>query len=172
MRGREGRPPTRRVTQRNLHATLEWINREQPEASPLLTEAIRAHGTSDNPVFTEKDAAKYRQMVQWVYGMAQTSPSGVAGPKTVDPRGLAEARAMTAGAVEPSPHRVDRTAGSFEAPAGGGVDSTPFDRPATPNGAMHGSTRSPVKRGAEVDSFVPADPFDPEVFNRRYHPER
>ena len=25
-----------------------------------------------------------------------------------------------------------------------------------------------VKRGAQIEQFTPADPFDPEIFNRRY----
>ena len=175
MRGREGGTPSRRVTQRNLHATLEWIDRERPEASPLLTEAIRAHGKAGKAAFTDKDAMKYRQIVQWVHGIAQTTPSEMGGPKTIDPRELAEARAMTAGFVEPSGESRDSQAGfpvsraAFSEDPSEEVSCNPS--PAT-NGTIREPARNPVKRGADIERFVPADPFDPEIFNRRHHPTR
>jgi len=30
--------------------------------------------------------------------------------------------------------------------------------------------RGPIRRGAKIEGFVPKDPFDPEIFNRRYFP--
>ncbi|NLE36895.1 MAG: hypothetical protein GX621_02610 [Pirellulaceae bacterium] len=175
MRGREGGSPSRRVTQRNLHATLEWIDHEQPEASPLLTEAIRAHGKAGQAAFTDKDAMKFRQIAQWVHGIARTAPSEMAGPKTIDSRGLAEARAMTAGPVEPSRETRDSQADFLVSQAGFSEhpsEGIPFDQPPATNGAIPEPTRSPVKRGADIERFVPADPFDPEIFNRRHHPDR
>ena len=32
--------------------------------------------------------------------------------------------------------------------------------------------RGEIQRGAKIPGFVPDDPFDPEIFNRRYHGRR
>jgi len=124
LRGRSGHPPSRRVTQRNLHAALACIDRKQPENSPLLVEAIRAHGTVEKPVLAAGDVEKYRQIVLWVRQVAA----------------------------------ADR---------GGGAPSEAHGQsgPAVANVAG-------VEQGADGEGLVPDDPFDPEIFNRRYHGEK
>jgi len=142
MRGRPGRPLSRRVTQRNLHATLEWIDRKRPDQSRLLVEAVRPHGTAEKPALTKKDAEKYQQIVQWVHAVAQRDRPVHRDARL--PKGVSEKRA---------------TAG-LSASAGW---------PSTSDPSTGRSAGTPVKRGARIERFVPVDPFDPEIFNRRYH---
>jgi hypothetical protein len=48
----------------------------------------------------------------------------------------------------------------------------PFDQPAPPKDPDSVlPIRPKVQRGAKIEQFVPADPFDPAIFNRRYFGE-
>jgi len=48
---------------------------------------------------------------------------------------------------------------ALSGPASGGAEAfAPEDDP----------PRGPIRRGAKIEGFVPKDPFDPEIFNRRY----
>lgn len=66
-----GRPPSRRLTQRNLHAVVKLINWEDPSKSPLLTAPIQPHGTSRTAIFTDRQVDSYQELVRWVYLVAQ-----------------------------------------------------------------------------------------------------
>ncbi len=48
-----------RLTQRNLYAVLQMVNRENPPASPLLTVPIKPHGDQKAAVFKSHDVAQY-----------------------------------------------------------------------------------------------------------------
>ncbi|MBN1588081.1 MAG: hypothetical protein JW888_01040 [Pirellulales bacterium] len=172
LRNHPSRPASRRMTQRNLHAALEWIDRRKPDDSRLLVESIRAHGTAEKPAFTDKDAAKYRQIVEWVYRVAEPGRANHSTPETIDFNGLAQARAMTAG-----PTTRPGNVGGLVPNASGATLTRPLT---TPNGVPSGQSTvveppdgqpngSSVKRGVPIKRFVPVDPFDPEIFNRRYH---
>jgi hypothetical protein len=165
LRGAAGGPPSRRATQRNLQAVLGLIDRQRPETSPLLVEAIRAHGTAAEPALKERDAAKYRQIVQWVCGVAQTDQPDRRTPQTVSPRGPATARPMVAATVRgaPSPWQ-----GASPGPSAGSAAMNPWPEPAA-EGPDPKPAPPKVKRGDDAEPFVPVDPFDPEIFNRRYH---
>ena len=68
---------TRRLTQRNLIATLARIDRQQPEKSPLVTVPLRPHGTAQAAVFDERQMRQHRQIALWVERVTrsdQTSP--------------------------------------------------------------------------------------------------
>jgi hypothetical protein len=47
------RPASRRLTQRNLYTALQWIDRENPAASKLLTVPLAPHGTAKTPMFAD-----------------------------------------------------------------------------------------------------------------------
>ncbi|HLA84776.1 MAG TPA: hypothetical protein VJL29_08280 [Thermoguttaceae bacterium] len=162
LRGRTGYPPSRRATQRNLHAVLACIDRQRPENSPLLVEAIRAHGTSKGPALGNLDQAKYRLIVQWVYRVAGTRRPETTGPSNV-PAGPAVKEAWPGKrtvAVNPAVAMNSASDGPIGSPLGvaGASASSP-----------DGDEKPSVQRGATLKRFVPADPFDPAIFNRRYH---
>jgi len=156
-----GRPASRRLTQRNLQAVLPWVNRDDPAASPLLTTSIQPHGAATKAVFSEAQVGQYRRMVDWVYLLAKRPAAEV--PETVASKEEPPVRAMPAespGRDSPPPKTRNKS------------DRQPADRRPTA-GADAGQQKpsaptSSVKRGAPLPGFVPVDPFDPEIFSRRY----
>jgi hypothetical protein len=65
----------RRLSQRNLYATLQWIDRERPAESPLLLKPIMVHGGLVEPVFTSREAERHRELVLWAFQIARYSNS-------------------------------------------------------------------------------------------------
>jgi hypothetical protein len=176
-----GASASRRITQRNLLAILQAINRNDPSASPLLSAPLRPHGTAKAPVFTDQQVAQYRQLADWVYRVSQmpASPSPVMQAAHQEPARAAAHVAAPAvyNAPEPSsndaasPMQAEMTSGGGMPTAGMpavdfSLDATPAALPAAnPLGDRPG-----VKRGAQIPQFTPADPFDPQIFNRQFFP--
>lgn len=162
-----GGPPSRRLTQRNLYATLQWVDRLRPEQSPLLTVPIRPHGTARAPIFADHQLSQYRQLVDWCCRVARAEPSiaqasfqqpldgaQLAGPKRSTHRrhpetGMGKGRSDVVPAVA-----TQQAPGESGAAAGESRESAKTNR---------GLTTKP--------KFAPTDPFDPEVFNRQVWPE-
>lgn len=144
----------RRLTQRNLHAVLQTIDREKPGNSPLLQSPIKPHGTAKEAVFKTRDASQYRQLVAWVHQVANCQPPRTAAGDDEQPPLLqpdsAASHAKRPGAKDPAPRQPAQVGAST---AGG-----------PPTGA--------APTGAAPRGFTPRDPFDPELFNRRYFPDR
>lgn len=167
LRTPPGGPSSRRLTQRNLYAALQWVDRAHPERSPLITVPMRPHGTARAPVFSDHQLGQYRQLLDWCYRVAQAEPpvvsasydqpAGDAPPMTrrrANPLRPSESPGLRAGsevlpavATDPAPGRAAETA----------RDS---------GGRPKGSHRPP-----SVPKFTPTDPFDPEAFNRQFWPE-
>lgn len=78
LRVAAGKTQSRRATQRNLHAVLNGINHDDPDASLLLTMPIRPHGSSAAAVFTSRQAFQYRQLVDWVYAVTNRKKASAA----------------------------------------------------------------------------------------------
>ena len=167
-----GRPASRRLTQRNLHSTLQWIDREQPAASPLLTAPIRPHGTARAAVFTNHRAAQYKQILDWVHWVARSEAVLPASHERQADEPVGQATAAVHLAADPGatdefvpPNRSDPSS-----------EETLEDHPADPrlrpfesdDGLLCPKPR--VQRGAPPPQFVPVDPFDPKIFNRRFFP--
>lgn len=57
--------PTQRQTERNLYAVLQWIDRDSPLESPLLTVAVRPHGTQRTAPFHNRPERSYWTLVAW-----------------------------------------------------------------------------------------------------------
>ena len=170
LRGHAGRAPSRRATQRNLHATMAMIDRERPEKSPLLLEAMRAHGTAETPALGTKDAIKFQQIVQWVYLVAQGNRQAKPAPK---PANVGEPLIGQSGpGKRPAVMAAAWPEETLKAAAAGSSTDFPSSKQSSPNAATPGVDRPGVQRGAQIKRFVPADPFDPEIFNRRYHEDK
>jgi len=146
------RPASRRLTQRNLHATLKWIDSENPIASRLIVAPAGPHGTAKTAVFTDRQIVQYKHLVDWVRLVAGRRGSAKpAAPVTVAPKQQPPVHAMPAesGGFGPQPSQV-----------------VPASHEESQENPFHG--HQGPKRGARLPRFVPADPFDPEIFNRRY----
>ena len=148
-----GKTPSRRLTQRNLHSVIRCVNSGDPAMSPLLLNAIREHGDTKAPVFTSRDVSQYKQLVSWVYLVAQKSAPMPT--ETVAPQPVPLLQAPLTPAAAPAP--LISAAPSQGTPAAGQPET------AKSSGA------APAKK---VEVFVPADPFDPEIFNRQFAPKQ
>jgi hypothetical protein len=208
-----GRSPSRRLTQRNLRSTLQWVDREEPAASPILTAPIRPHGTAPAAIFTHQGIDQYKRLVDWVCQLAQKrGPTATARqdqpgqpPDQHKPPSLTLPAVHTA-PVEPGTAHGTAPAGGNAGPPGqtsaspftsgtgvvslgdeeatglgpdGGLPrvSTPSVRPAQRQAGLEadqepGILSPAVQQATPLGQFVPVDPFDPEIFNRRFFPRR
>jgi hypothetical protein len=163
-----GRPPTRRLTQRNLQAVLAWVDREDPAASRLLTVPIRPHGTARKAIFSGGQAGQYKRMVDWVCLLSKRPGAGVPLPSQGHVDALPNGR--VASTEKPPVHAMpaEPPASQSSPPKARGASDR---QPATgsDSGSQEPAVQGPsVQRGAPLPIFVPVDPFDPEIFNRRF----
>ena len=225
-------PASRRSTQRNIHAVLRYVDRDNPLASRILTVPAAPHGTVKTAVFTEHQAMQYKRLVDWVL---QLGPAAMPeSPATIpENRPIMAETLLDAASGATTPHILSKDArkarplpnvspgvtgfspgGTGISPGGTGVSpvgvSTPgasADIRSAPGvyAGMSGNARSSkpttipkheaaqatfqapvlmpdeadssadsapkapkIKRGVAPPEFTPKDPFDPEIFNRRY----
>jgi hypothetical protein len=134
-RALSGQPASRRMTQKNLHAALQFVDRENPLSSRLLTVPTNAHGTCKTAIFSEKDIAQYKRLVDWVLQLGPAS--GGKTPGGLDSKLIKkEMSAMESPATRPRIWSQNvrtawssRTAGSAGATAGVSANSW-MDNPA------------------------------------------
>lgn len=192
LRAPTGRAATRRLTQQNLYRVLRWVNRDNPAESPLVTVPSKPHGSAAAPIFASHRANQYQQIIDWVYRVSRpgdaptamlagqgwdtalgdaasnaalAAPDSLANPFDTGPvvavghaevltwEGLPGVAVVDAASVAP-----------LSVPPVSPVPAVPAT-PVTANeleSAPQAARRQPP---AETN----ADPFDPEVFNRRYH---
>ena len=62
--------PSRRMTQRNLHSLLQFIDRENPAESPLVKACSGPHGDKQKSVFAEGQEEQQRRIVIWALLLA------------------------------------------------------------------------------------------------------
>jgi hypothetical protein len=183
-------PANRRLTQRNLYSVWQVVDSNRPAESPLLTQPIRPHGKAKGAIFSGREAAQYRQLVAWVYEVTRQrrpedppeaeAPAVAARPpdKKKERRSKPPAATDEAGDVRarpnpqktgssqdepPPPLTLDELAATDEPIEGDLREGAP-----TADGNRSRSAKTP----AQDDEYVPVDPFDAEVFNRRYFPPR
>ncbi|HEV3144188.1 MAG TPA: hypothetical protein VGZ47_09915 [Gemmataceae bacterium] len=151
-----------RATLANVAAVSAYVNRQQPEASPLLVRAITAHGDAAAPPIRDRQFPAFRHLDDWVR-MALDQP--------LQPKALPAAAARTAptGPAMPMP---PEPVGSSEMPFQ--VVSSPKEpttEKAKPSDQLPPAMPPPP---ATVDKpkTEPSDPFDPLIFNRQAHPEK
>ena len=149
MRPLKDKTLPRRLTQRNLYAALQMIDPADPDGSPLLIVPRGPHGGEKQGLFTGKADGQWVQLRDWVRMAAQPREG------SLDSAAAAEAASSSA---NPLP------------------DPSAALRPATaelPGGDIHRSvfSQGPAAKEPAV-SPTPHDPFDPEIFNRRYHSEK
>jgi len=154
----------RRMTVRNMNAALGFIDYDQPQKSPLLLQSATRHGDGTAPNLSPQ---QLRSIQAWVFAAAQ---------------GQKPMRKPADSSVVPA---------SFDAPASvpkalknpGPAMSKPL--PATPPNPVFGGNANAGMGGRErpyrsipqkgvPDKKKPEvrDEFDPELFNRKFHPNR
>lgn len=170
LRAPAGKVPSRRLTQRNLMAVVQWINRSAPAESPLLSAPTRPHGTARAPIFTDQQVAQYQDLVDWVYCVAQV-PSPVARQREPARRYSSVSAASHEEPLSPA----DRfpSLRSTEQQGFGSVRAR-FEEAAAgspPSGSgSQNPPRATIHRGELIPSVPPSDALDPADFNRRFAP--
>jgi hypothetical protein len=138
----------RRTTLQNLSATLALIDRGQPHLSPLLTVPRQTHGGMDRPIFGPRQQSAFTHIVDWVaiVSSAQaTDEKGAPRDRAIKLAAYDEATIVSSGETNPSETVTE---------------------PTTLEAEDSGAPRSPIRFGAQLQSWKPKDPFDPEIFNR------
>lgn len=155
----------RRMSLRNLHTVLRYVDWENPDNSPLLLTPRKPHGSAQVALIGDANEELYRTLREWIRQATQAAP--------------------------PVDDKVHTAAGSDEAPSpevAGQAEPRgvfPLFRPlatgqgqqsslAKPGTAAVGAS-PPAGSPADPQRTVPpgsssvGDPFDPAIFNRRFH---
>jgi hypothetical protein len=157
-----GKTPSRRLTQRNLYAVLATIDHDDPPASRLLTAPIAPHGTAKAAIFTNREVAQYKHLVDWVQHVASKTPPPQ--PASVDRPAENLLQNM------PSPASVTLHQGQGAAlpqRASAAAGDKRAELPRAPSGAAAERPKGGGNRSGESPP-APIDEFDPDVFNRQF----
>ena len=149
---------TRRFTQRNLHTILQYIDRANPQQSPLLTIPKQPHGNLSTPVFGDRQEVQYQNLEQWVTKLSPPNTAATPPPH-----------------VAPPPHAVLTKPADFQKPVKkpkSNDEASLLDELVdTLTKEDRGESPAQPQRPERRRQFVPRDPFDPQIFNRRYFAE-
>jgi hypothetical protein len=194
-----------RISQRNLLTVLQYVNREDPAASPLLTVPSAPHGTAKAAIFNERRANQFLRLSGWVAALDASdgssrlaNASGMAQPRADE--ALIEPGLSAPGLLSPDARKAKPLAAAKKLPSQQSAEADPADDRVLPasyqeppaeflQSSRAGKTAavssrktlpppessSPlppnqkVQRGAPLAPSTRADPFDPDVFNRRFH---
>jgi hypothetical protein len=148
----------RRALEQNLAAVLRQINLNQPESSRLLSKAVSDHAHTGQPPLRDRKDTPYRTLEKWVKLTVANNPHLRDTLPTSTPPSMPKA---AEGRIDAA---VTQTQWGADAPAKT-ISSPPAPSPAP----------IPVSRSAAAPTpppaAGPADPYDPEPFNRQAHPE-
>lgn len=140
MRFPRGRAAPRRVTLRNLHAVLAFVDSEQPGSSRILQAASEPHGSKEIAAIDRASPA-FQRLATWVLQVTNAPQEDPA------PKSLPDTQQTLSQAINVQPNATKAAA-----PLDGNPPAPPSFAPQLGN-----------------DSFRPRDPFDPEQFNRQFH---
>ncbi|MBC8350720.1 MAG: hypothetical protein H8E66_01955 [Planctomycetes bacterium] len=128
-----GQATTRRLTERNLKASVAYIDRDTPMQSILLSKAAVAHGGAAAAAIQDREQLQLDILSDWVRRFnAKRSPS--------DPTTIAPTNELL--------YQPRRSSNSDSQSA---------------------VTASPTETLTPGDTKPEGDPFDPAIFNQRYH---
>src|SRR6187397_1336640 len=65
---------SKRFTQRNLFTVLQYVNKEKPEESRLLTLPQERHGGTASPVFDKRSQHQFDDLLAWAKQLAPKPP--------------------------------------------------------------------------------------------------
>ncbi|HUE69603.1 MAG TPA: hypothetical protein VMP01_01840 [Pirellulaceae bacterium] len=154
LRPAAGAGPSKRFTQQNLYAVLKYLDKENPDASPLLTLPQKRHGAALAAVFDKRTQHQLDDLVAWTRLVLTV-------PAPAPPATIGKAQTLLSQKHDPNVKPA-----SAEVP----IDAAESAASAT---AADGAPLpfSPPKDAAPLSPdgvFTPRDPFDPEIFNRKF----
>ena len=168
-----------------LARLLQQLDRERPELSPLLIEPQRRHGGTTAPVFDKFSQRQLAEIAAWIDITLPRPVESVPTTISVPPPGQTLSQAVDAtprgpvvpaAAQEPVDGEPVGDKASDIAPAATVEAGASADRPVTNPAAdgKHAPAKAGSKSSAKISpsaaekAFIPRDPFDPEIFNRRH----
>ena len=153
LRPAAGVGPSKRFTQQNLFAVLQYLDKENPDASPLLTIPQKRHGGVP-AVFDKRTQHQLDDFVDWtqlVLAVPEPAP-----PATI-PKSQTLLSQQPDSSVRPASAELPIEP---EVGAASSEDQDSVPRPFKPD-----KNAAPVPKDR---AFTPRDPFDPEIFNRKH----
>jgi hypothetical protein len=155
-----GRLASRRLTQRNLYASMQYVDKEKPLSSPLILQATQAHGKSRQAPIDVRETESLRQLAQWLTRFQQT-PTRPANPETPS-----TVLSQPDTATDSNVRLVDH-----QEPIATSIEEVEGDEVTPPAAEPHAgkSSQSPTDTPAPPAAAGVTDPFDPDIFNRRHH---
>jgi hypothetical protein len=153
LRPAAGVGPSKRFTQQNLYAVLKYLDQENPDASPLLTLPQKRHGGGLAAVFDKRTKHQLDDLVAWTQLV-------LAVPVPTAPATIGKAQALLS--QQQDTHVKPASA---EAPIEPEVDEKNPQPDDTPMPFTPAKNAAPLPR---EEAFQPRDPFDPEIFNRKF----
>jgi len=153
----------RRMTLRNLQSTVQYVRWDEPDASPLLTVPQKPHGPLRSALLAGENDDLYRTLREWVRRVTQTAQPAEPEAMVVSAQEEFVPTDLNAGDRPRALSSVRNTTSSSPDVPGPAAR----ERPSTPAAAnqLPASPQVPTS----TDRPVPGDPFDPTVFNRRFH---
>lgn len=152
-----------RISQRNLHEVLKFVDFENPELSPVFVAATTSHAGAADPVF-QQDSREYKNLIQWLT-LISANPAGGFRSQRVEHHA-------------PQRSTIDQNAKPLP-----GTRRSGFPNPVSPlpekSNSLTRETSDGLPNGipstiGEIPEFdrnpsgyAPVDPFDPEIFNRK-----
>lgn len=164
LRPSTGQLMSKRFTQRNLFTVLQFVDKNKPDESRLVTLPQERHGGTSFPVFDKRSQHQLDDLMAWTRQIT-AKPQQVSLPATISPtqpllsqsgaddeKNTTKIATGTAGRVPPNIAPMN----SGESP------KSNAPRPPSVNDLKNG--------GAKRAAAGPRDPFDPDIFNQKYLP--
>ena len=171
----------RRMTVRNMNTALKFVDYDNPVQSSLLTHASTQHGGENEPNLSP---AQLYAIQAWVGGVVRSGKPPATLPAALPESKLPESKVVPA--AFHSPVQMSTAKGAASQPTVSPVGANPDGAEINPifGGNANADIPGALRRGAPLPfrstpktvdvEEAPAvrDEFDPELFNRRYHPSR
>ena len=147
------KPISRRMSQRNLHETLKYIDRTNPFISPLLSAASQPHGGGEKSVLP-LGSKHFEQLKLWVIMLSDDPEANYQAYLNPSLQNKSAAQPIQEPALQQvivpvEPERIGL-------------------RPLDPVVEYSQTIGEIPELDNQADSYQPIDPFDPEVFNHRF----
>ncbi|MEW4456116.1 hypothetical protein AB1L30_25855 [Bremerella sp. JC817] len=154
----------RRMTIRNMNAVLDYINYDQPLQSKMVTHSSSRHGDGQSPNLSPEQFTSIRN---WVVAVSRgPRPTRTAIDSSVMPASFNAPAETPKALMQPNQTPVKPLPSAPVNPIFGGNANAS-------QGGLQRPFRSMPQKGAPVKEAPEVrDEFDPELFNRKYHPNR
>lgn len=158
------KPLSRRMSQRNLFHTLQYVDRSDPFASRLVDAASKAHGGLEKPVI-EKGTKEFNQLLLWVIMLSNDPQSNFQRYNNTGYQPVSSnLKVPDFKPVLP----LDSTNGVANGTDDAALPTALKRKPKVSVSGMPETIGDIPELTPEKKIYKPVDPFDPEIFNRNF----